>query len=385
MLSDAAQKLIPIIYDTPFRPEAWQSFCDAYYKLTDSPVQLAGFDIVSRNNLGLLASGYSENYNKSYETYYAGLNPFLRMNVTMQPGDVGMSSQALPLEELRKTEFYNDWLAPQDGLIGGSAMMIYRSNTALLAISSAVYERHQEKAYHLINGLLSQLAQHFQKAASMARSLGDLDCSRDPSLAMMERFPQPIFCLDHDGLVIWQNTCGENFLTKTQLLKVTGKMLSSRQPDLADWLALISKSASKPTNSVPSAKAFDCIINGHGVLHWYPAPQSAGQQIFPANLWQKPPAGFVIVTRTASFETKHNVGAVAQALGFTPAETGLAEAVMRGISLNEYADSLQLSRHTIRNQMRALLVKSKSRNQQEFIITMNHLASPFGGESFFNS
>ena len=68
---------------------------------------------------------------------------------------------------------------------------------------------------------------------------------------------------------------------------------------------------------------------------------------------------------------------MAQSLGATPAEALLAEAIISGQSLYDFADTNSLSRHTVRNQMRALLQKTSTSSQTDFVRKMYMLSSPF--------
>jgi DNA-binding CsgD family transcriptional regulator len=68
---------------------------------------------------------------------------------------------------------------------------------------------------------------------------------------------------------------------------------------------------------------------------------------------------------------------VARAFGATPAEMRLADAMSAGASLKEFAESNALSMHTVRNQMRALLHNTNTRNQADFACLMYQFAFPF--------
>src|SRR5262245_20678616 len=59
--------------------------------------------------------GVDVSWQQSYERYYASLNPWIKAAPELYvAGRIGCSHQVLGNPGLRKTEFYNDYLAPQD-------------------------------------------------------------------------------------------------------------------------------------------------------------------------------------------------------------------------------------------------------------------------------
>ena len=378
MYKTAIETLLPIVYQIPFANNYWQIFCDEYYRLTNSPVQLAGYDNSSKANIGLMAAGYCDDANRAYKEYFSTLNPFMHMNAAMRPGQVGDSRLAISTSDLRKTEFYCDWLYPQQRLVGGLATIIHGSKQSLFALSSAVSECHDDEKFAELDQLLNGLSPHFQKAITLARSMDEKTSGATAFRHFFENAAFPVFAVDQDRKILWQNELAENTLRAKRPLRSVQGMLGSNDRQIAVWMDAVSRTQAEEDPAIPLCMAFACPRQGLGVIHWYPLGAANTRAEFPNLLWQDNTGGFFFITRSKDVSAADNVATLANRLSITPAEQILAEALLNRTSLNEFADLNSLSRHTVRNQMRSLLAKTDTRNQQEFILLMSSLVSPFG-------
>jgi DNA-binding CsgD family transcriptional regulator len=105
----------------------------------------------------------------------------------------------------------------------------------------------------------------------------------------------------------------------------------------------------------------------------FPAEDAAR---FPDNAWADPITGALVVTSARGIVEDRSYGRLLTAFGVTRAESRLADAVLSGLSLDQFAELQGLSSHTVRNQMRALLRKTETRTQQDFIRKILLLINP---------
>ena len=116
---------------------------------------------------------------------------------------------------------------------------------------------------------------------------------------------------------------------------------------------------------------------GTCVLHAHHFPEVRDHD-FPEAVWSDPVVGGFVISGAFGLEKSMSHRSLAKCLGASTAEARLAQAVMEGLALYDYADENGLSRHTVRNQMRALLQKTGTRNQSDFVRHLFRLTSPFG-------
>ena len=80
--------------------------------------RLASLSIILRHPSGddlgiIVSSGGDQHYNHSYRSYFYKLNPWLPWGPAAEEGRVVLADSVLPQSELRRTDFYNDWMRPQ--------------------------------------------------------------------------------------------------------------------------------------------------------------------------------------------------------------------------------------------------------------------------------
>ena len=129
--------LMEAVYATVTDSTKWQDLCDELSTHLSSPIMFFGHNVGSDESLGIMGGGLDPHELKRYHQYFADKNAWMHMNVAMPVGMVGISDQALPQEELFKTEFYNDWLRHQENIIGGPAMICHRGPDSFAALALA--------------------------------------------------------------------------------------------------------------------------------------------------------------------------------------------------------------------------------------------------------
>lgn len=326
-------------------------------------------------SLGIMGGDIDPAELDRYHAHFASQNPWMHMNLALPVGAVGVSDVALPRSELFKTEFYNDWLRHQDNIVAGPAMICHRSKSRIFAMAGPCRARRVDEKLPQTVRLFESLAPHLIHSISISTALSD---GLRFSFQHTEFSPHAIFFLCQSGRVAHANRAALEFMRQSSLIKMDhNNRPSTATARLADHL--------KRTRNAISDNSFATIpppveihSEHHGRLlfhsHVFPLDET---QTFPQNVWSDPVAGAIVVTGKIGLADEPEFKTVAVSLGASPAEAQLADALMRGLSLYEYADANKLSRHTVRNQMRALLHKTDTRNQAECMLLLARMLSPF--------
>ena len=379
MISPEYSTLLPLIYESALDSSKWDVFCDEYYRLLGSPIQLTGHDFCKNQSLGLISAGYDKSLDVQFHDHYAQLNPWMHMNVTMPQGAIGFSDQALPREKLLETEFYNDWLKPQGGLIGGYALMAFRDSNCMIALTSAASKRFEASICEKVDPLLNQIAPHLTRSIELSRALAlDKDNTQGNLTAQLYNSRYAIFTVRASGLIAWKNLAGENLLRIGRALRSSNNYLTSRHSVVEDWIRKCHlPTCDKQDKYTAEPIVLNCLLNGKMVLHWHKICTETTETYFPDVILSDPIVGMLVACGKTGLNSERNIHQIACSFGATPSEAKLAAALISGISLYEYAERQCISKHTVRNQMRALLAKAGVRNQQEFILLALKYQSPF--------
>ena len=129
-------------------------------------------------------------------------------------------------------------------------------------------------------------------------------------------------------------------------------------------------------SSLPPPAHVETEFGDQYLLHAHIFPRTSPPP-FPASSWADAVIGAYVVTNLEGLEGRDDMQRLIQSFGATTAEARLGAAVLSGQSLYDYADHNRVSRHTVRNQMRALLQKTDSASQADFVSRLLRLASPF--------
>lgn len=374
--SERSETLLSAVYAAATNNAAWQTFCDEMSRTTGAAVMMFGHDLANDASLGVIAGGLDPAELRRYHQHYADLNPWMHMNVAMPVGRVGVSDQALERRELFKTEFYNDWLRHQENVVAGPATICHRSDRRLVALAVACRQSTVDRTLPDSKMLLERLAPHIANAIRLSSWLSDNGAA---CLSHLETSAHAILLIRRSGRVGFMNKAADRLLGEDGGLSVTrSEHVHSAEETLASRLRRSVRAiATGDFASLPGPYRLPMRGNRTAVVHTHILPAEADHR-FPCSAWTDPVAGALVVTGPFGEPDAASMEKIARCLGATPAEARLAGAIAAGRSLYDYADDNDLSRHTVRNQMRVLLAKSGCRNQADFVRRLLALTSPFG-------
>lgn len=370
-----SEDLLSSLYSAATRRGEWSTFCERLSHHLNAPVLMFGHATNSNDSLGLTGGNIDPAHLRSYGEHYGSVNPWMAMNLRVKPGFVGVSDWALPRRELVKTEFYNDWLRHQDDAIAGPAMICHRSAHKFVSIAVSAKAPTVDTELPKMIEVMRALSPHMLRCVDISATLSD---GHGPTSDHLNASRHAIVLIHRSGRAGFVNDAATDLLERSkQIFLQPNGGLGSTDPAIGHHLVKAVeaiRSASihdlPPPLSVDTGHLMQCTLH----THIFPA---SGSEAFPENVWSDPVAGAIVIAGFGGLNGDVSVESIARSLGATPAEAKLAGAVVRGQSLYEFADQNGLSRHTVRNQMRALLSKTESRDQIDFVRTIHLRMSPF--------
>jgi DNA-binding CsgD family transcriptional regulator len=169
-----------LIYGAMFGENDWGAFLERFSDLVpECKTTLFYHDARLWSGSYTLSRGMPNDMRDSYAAYYAPKNPWMKGATTRPLGLVVSDQYMVGRKDLRRTEFYNDWLRPQniEGCIG---VTLYRegSHNSFLAITTPHANAHEEK------GVMRTLARivpdmrrvfrHYRQSGSPTPSAGEV-------------------------------------------------------------------------------------------------------------------------------------------------------------------------------------------------------------------
>jgi DNA-binding CsgD family transcriptional regulator len=129
---DYFDKLVHDIYRAGIQPDLWSEVVGTLsHLLGGAVISLQAHSIVSKASLGTITSEADSSVQNDYENYYATKNVWMPGLQNIPKGRTIHAEEFFDRRELKRTEFYNDFLRPR-GFIGASALILERSENAVL-------------------------------------------------------------------------------------------------------------------------------------------------------------------------------------------------------------------------------------------------------------
>ncbi|WP_207102434.1 helix-turn-helix transcriptional regulator [Paracoccus shandongensis] len=299
-----------------------------------------------------VAGSFDPAFAQSYLAYYHRINPFMPLSAALPQGGARVSPMDLPEEALRRTEFYNDWLRPQDDLSIAVAVKSRSHGNRSLVLSLNIRRRDGDRAALRAQHLLDRLEPHLSHAFQVAEIVSALSLQSgqagagDGGLMMVD-----------DGLsLVWADAGAA--LQEGRVFRLDPfNRLMFLNGAVQDWAraACRTSGGAKPlARAVQAADGWQVRLVLPGDGPGLPSP------FFGGHCFARPRILFVL---SRLVEVPSRLLHLQSRFGLTPAEAEVAAAIAQGLTTAEIALARQASLHTVRNQIRSVLAKMDARHR----------------------
>jgi hypothetical protein len=148
---------------------------------------------------------------KSYQEYFVTINPWLEGN-PFRRGVVAVGEQILNDREVMRTEFYNDFLRPQDWFYCCGVLTAQDQST-----TSEITSIRSRRAGSFTSNevaLFEYLASHLQCAVRIHNRIAGLESGLNAATGALDRFPTGIVAVNSDAKVILTNRAADAILKR---------------------------------------------------------------------------------------------------------------------------------------------------------------------------
>jgi len=164
---------------------------------------------------------------KSYEEYFVTINPWLA-DRPFRRGVTAVGEQILNDRELVQTEFYNDFLRPQNRFY--SCGVLTAQDESATSEISALRSRRAGSFTSNEVALFKYLAPHLQCAVRIHNRIAGLESGLSAATAALDRFPTGVVAVNSDAKVILTNRTADAILKRGDgLMSRDGLRAASRQ------------------------------------------------------------------------------------------------------------------------------------------------------------
>lgn len=227
--------LVEAIYAAATGVAGWASLLEQFHHEFDHAyISMHGNDLTSWDNIGVVGSGYTASYLASFRQHYSQINPW-SARAARSPVGVALTSEALlPTEELRRTEWYNDWVRPQEDIGTGVGITLMRDTRRIFRLSCNIRFADRERLQPRIVDTLSATAPHLRRAFVIYQNARAQAENRTEALEM---FAGAAFLVSSDRRIYFFNALARGLMSDPAgALSCREGRLGFADPRAQEWL-----------------------------------------------------------------------------------------------------------------------------------------------------
>ena len=316
-----------------------------------------------------LEAGYDPAQIATYDAHYGALNAWAPSFMSNPAGTVLLSRQMCPDDDLERTEFYQDWIRPQEDIVAGGGAVIDHGPDAVLLMGGNIRRRDrdalEDEWMRLCAWALPRIQHAWRvncrlaEAAIGARAVRGTDADDGPTPGPGAAEGAALLVIGPGGRIRHHDDAARTLLAAGRPLEVDPIGRLRGPPALARLLAAARAGGSASTR-----------FRHHGGPWW-----AAAERVRDADFgdWPLAPAlGLagegVVLLLGPERERPDPAARVAARLGLSPSEGAIALLLAEGLTPEEIAASRGASLHTVRDQIKSACGKLGLRRQLDLAV-----------------
>jgi len=233
-LTETLSKLLQLLYRAPGNDHAWSEFISQFSKSMGAEQGLfVHIDLHNQNTNLADTYNFEEEYIRSYEEYYQFLNPYIGLPLSARPkqGSYGLLSQLIPDKEVQRTEFYNDYVLPQN-LTVCNAVLLTPFESDEVHTSIALHYNKNNQGDHIDKALTicKFIMPHLQNALRLQKKLHGLQAKLNTLNKTIDRTPFGLILLDAKLNTMEVNEPARQILLQNDGLEIRNRKIKTVLP-----------------------------------------------------------------------------------------------------------------------------------------------------------
>lgn len=362
LTTDQLSQLTTLIYGAASDSRCWDEVLRYLHELTGARPFTFGQDMVARRNLGGAYYGYDREVTKQFEDYFSHISPWSHSFARMRPGEIATAEELCPTAEIERTEFYNDWVRPNEDIVGGAGMVVENASGRFFLLGGNLRRKEIDSLQAPWVRVLGLIRPHVRQAMELQNML----VRRDMALTLRE-MPAAAstarLLLDETGYLLEADTAAQRALEEGAVLRRSGFNRVEMAPKVAPRVDL-------PARLGRLRAAQRLALTDAGGQGWEMRlfPMQAGPRAEAALphlfRWQR---NFISVTLAPRAAPDAPEARLRREKGLSPREAAVCLALARGRTVEEIAAAHDVRAVTVRNQIKSAMSKMELRRQVDLV------------------
>jgi DNA-binding CsgD family transcriptional regulator len=309
-------------------------------------------------------AGWSAGDQLAYAAYYNTIDPHVPLVNSTPIQSWFLAHQHFDERFVRRDPFFQEFLLPRHvHWITGTRLWETDEAASLMAV-----QRHDDRQPFSSDDQrrLGTITSHLGRATRLHRRLMSSEFEARLGLSAIHSLNFGMAMVSEDGLVLLSNRVAEDHFSKSHVFKLqTGNRLVLQNAVCNARMALaMAEAVQLRSTALPLLDR-----DGQPVLQAMVMPLPAAAALNKA--WQRPLAMVILTELKAAREVPQHY--LRQLFGLTASEAQLANGLMTGRSIEEYAQGRIISVETARKHLSALFAKTGTRRQAELVALLGRM------------
>jgi DNA-binding CsgD family transcriptional regulator/PAS domain-containing protein len=358
------------IYRAAAAPERWPAFLGPLSQELRARTIHLSFRLPCDGDRGVLLSlGMDERFEDAYRSHFHILDPWRPLLGMEEEGDVRRLEEFVPGSKLARTEFYNDWMRPQDIFHGFAAFLLHKSGPKELVSSLAGFREKSSGPFQEEDlARIRLLVPHLQRALAIHRRIQAAEMRAGATEEALDRIFGGVILLDERGAPVATNRAADQILASQDGLSLGSDGPRAAVKEQARELQHLLTRAAKTGAGGRTDPG--------GVLRLARPSGRPALEVVVTPIRRESSPLFDVQATAAIFVAEPDARVegpperLRRIYGFTPTEAEVASRLARGMRLPEIAEDLGITLHTVRAHLKRLFFKTDTHRQAELVRVM---------------
>lgn len=360
--TDKTLQLVGMIYDAALDESKWTPFLERFAAALGSPSAILRSNDMQTHAATFNASvGYDSAWQTAYCKHFVKMDYYNQIMNQHAPGEVILSDRHVDQRELRKTEYFNDYLIPQNKTHSMGVFLLKDENQSLVL---GVQRGRLRGAFGDNEAqLMNNLAPHIKRAAQIHRQIHTVTTEKEHAHTVLDQIRMGVILTNHSASPLYLNRAAELMMTQDVGLGFVHNKLASYSPaETAQLHKLIADTSlgigGDMRISMPNKTDFlHCVVT--------PVSPEMAFMLDPAN---SSDCAALFLSRPGSLQLSPK--RLVTLYKITPAEARLAARLAALRTLEEASDDLGISISTARTQLKSVFSKTSTSSQSELLMLL---------------
>lgn len=371
--SGQLSRIITDIYEAAYNPDAWNGAVERLRDLFHGSKACLARIGPNLQAGDAFTTSFDPKYHKLYvdELSYRP-NPLIDAVFSTPVGTV-YHDHTLVGEQLKRSLFWNEWMAPQN-MYDGIASKVMASGPSFW-IFDVQRGRNQKRFEARDAALMKYIAPHIARATQIGRQL----TLRQPMTAAFSQLPFGVILVDGYMQIIELNAAADVLLShpESALRRKAGTLVTADAASTSLLRTLVEQACSMPDAVAPGTGGDLMIRNGGDAAHLSLSVAPLFRTQIESNPFLQPCA--VIFLREIKLDVQAGFEQqIRNLFGLTAREASLAASLASGRSVKEAAEDAGIAYSTMRSYLESVFRKTETRQQSQLVALLRSLQPPIG-------